>query len=212
MNSARQSRSVCEPAPEGMAYTRLAMAYDFLFGPILNRARLAAVSAVNALPGTQVLEVGVGTGLALPHYNAGKFVTGIDLSSEMLRKARKRAARLRNVDSLLEMDAQVMSFEDKRFDIAAVMFVASVVPDPRILIAELRRVVKDGGHIIIVNHFSTDDGLMGWLERAMAPLCIKLGWRANFRFDDLLRPSELDGSSHTRLPPLGLFHLLELQN
>jgi phosphatidylethanolamine/phosphatidyl-N-methylethanolamine N-methyltransferase len=195
-----------------LAYARLAMTYDYVFGPVLNRSRLAAVSAVNALPGTQVLEVGVGTGLALPYYRADKRITGIDLAPEMLRIARKRAARLRNVEALLEMDVQSMIFDDNRFDIAAVMFVASVVPQPRILMAELSRVVKSEGRIIIVNHFATDRKLISWIERVMAPVCIKLGWRADFRLDDLLRPAELESSSCTPLPPLGLFHLLKLQN
>jgi len=62
---------------------------------------------VNRLEGQDVLEVGVGTGLALPHYNPDKRITGIDLSKEMLRKARERTRKdaLVNVQALHEMDA-----------------------------------------------------------------------------------------------------------
>ncbi len=72
------------------AYRRWAGIYDTVFGGISSKGRLRAVSLINRLPGTEVLEVGVGTGLALPHYNPDKRITGIDLSKEMLRKARER--------------------------------------------------------------------------------------------------------------------------
>ena len=138
------------------AYARLARYYDFIFGPLLARARLAGVRAVNALPGRDVLEVGVGTGLALPRYHKGKCVTGIDFSMDMLSKARRRVARLRlsQVEAVLEMDAQDMAFGDAQFDIAVAMFVASVVPEPRALLKEMRRVVKPGGTLLFVNHFA----------------------------------------------------------
>src|ERR1700733_2294829 len=72
------------------AYRRWAGVYDTVFGGISSKGRLRAVSLVNRLPGREVLEVGVGTGLALPHYHPDKSITGIDLSVEMLRKARQR--------------------------------------------------------------------------------------------------------------------------
>ena len=194
------------------AYARLAAAYDYIFGPVLNHARRAAVSAVNALPGRLVLEVGVGTGLALPHYAAGKTITGIDLSTQMLRKARDRAAALPNVEAVLEMDAQATGFEDGRFDIAAAMFVASVVPDPKALMRELRRIVKPGGYIVIVNHIAAERGVMGWIERVAAPLCIRIGWQARFRLEDLLGPAALQEVGCRRLRPFGLFGLLVLKN
>src|ERR1700760_3092391 len=72
------------------AYRRWAGVYDAVFGGIFLRARRRAVSLVNRLPGRDVLEVGVGTGLALPYYDATRRITGIDLSAEMLAQARKR--------------------------------------------------------------------------------------------------------------------------
>jgi phosphatidylethanolamine/phosphatidyl-N-methylethanolamine N-methyltransferase len=144
--------------------------------------------------------VGVGTGLTLRHYRNDKVITGIDLSSEMLRKARDRA-RLRNVEALLEMDAQATSFSDGRFDIAAMMFVASVVPNPRALMVELRRIVKPGGRIVIVNHFAAEHGLKGRIERTITPDCKKIGWRADFRLGDLLPPTDAPAPSADRCRP-----------
>src|SRR5690606_34003358 len=72
------------------AYRRWANMYDAVFGGVSAFGRRRAVAAVNSLPGNRVLEVGVGTGLALPRYGADKRVTGIDLSREMLMKADER--------------------------------------------------------------------------------------------------------------------------
>jgi phosphatidylethanolamine/phosphatidyl-N-methylethanolamine N-methyltransferase len=196
------------------AYARLADIYDIWFGPILRHARMAAVATVNRLPGDRVLEVGVGTGLALPFYDAAKRVTGIDISSEMLLKARNRAAalHLQQVEALLEMDAQDTSFVKGQFDIAVAMFVASVVPDPPALLAELRRVVKQGGTILLVNHFARERGLVGWCERVFAPVSVKLGWHADFRFEDMFSGSELHVASIMPMRPFGFFQLVELKN
>jgi phosphatidylethanolamine/phosphatidyl-N-methylethanolamine N-methyltransferase len=92
---------------------------------------------VNQLPGRTVLEVGVGTGLALPRYLPEKRIVGIDLSADMLALARRRVADLglRNVEGLLEMDAEATEFADGQFDAAVAMFVASVVPNPRRMLA-----------------------------------------------------------------------------
>src|ERR1700693_5283597 len=84
------------------AYRRWADIYDVAFGGVSAAARRRAVAAVNRLPGGRVLEMGVGTGLALPDYHRSKRVTGIDLSAEMLARARARVERLRlsHVDGL----------------------------------------------------------------------------------------------------------------
>ena len=162
------------------AYRRWAGVYDAVFGGVSAWGRRRAVAEVNRLPVTRVLEVGVGTGLALPHYTADKRITGIDLSAEMLDRARTRAAGLAHVDALLEMDAEATNFADGAFDAAVAMFVASVVPHPRRLMAELRRVVRPGGHILFVNHFAAEAGPRWWVERALAPASRALGWHPDF--------------------------------
>lgn len=196
------------------AYKRQAATYDSFFGVASRHARRAAVAAVNQANGEQVLEVGVGTGLALPLYGAGKRVTGIDLSADMLVKARSRvsALGLRNIEALLEMDAQATSFEAQTFDIAVAMFVASVVPQPRALLAELKRVVKPGGTIFLVNHFARDGGPLGWIERALAPASPLVGWHPDFHTSHIFAPAELASAKVTSMRPLGLFRLVELRN
>ena len=191
------------------AYRRWAGVYDAVFGGISAAGRRQAVDAVNTLPGQDVLEVGVGTGLALPRYTAQKRVTGIDLSAEMLDRARVRAAResLSNVAGLYEMDAEATGFAEGQFDIAVAMFVASVVPDARRLLAEMRRVVRPGGHFLFVNHFAATAGVRLAVESAMAPASRALGWHPDFRFEALLPPDDSSRAIMAPVPPLRLIHV-----
>jgi phosphatidylethanolamine/phosphatidyl-N-methylethanolamine N-methyltransferase len=195
------------------AYRRWAGIYDAVFGGIFLAARRRAVALVNHLPGREVLEVGVGTGLALPDYAAEKRVTGIDLSAEMLAQARKRVVEsdIDNVVALREMDAEATDFADASFDIAVAMFVASVVPDPRALLAEMRRVVRPGGNILFISHFTARKGLLWWVERALAPASRALGWHPDFAVEALFTSDDLSRVTMTPVPPLGIFQLVRLE-
>ncbi len=196
------------------AYRRQASVYDFMFGGISGWARRRAARQVNLLAGARVLEAGVGTGLALPYYTADKRITGIDLSVDMLERARTRvvAEGLDNIEDLLVLDAEDTGFAAGQFDIAVGMFVASVVPNPKRLLAELRRVVRPGGHILFVNHFAAEDGPRWWAERAMAPASRALGWHPDFAVGALFTPADRAMVTFATMPPFGLFTLAKLQN
>src|SRR5882724_6049231 len=191
------------------AYRRWSGIYDLVFGGVSSAARNRAVRLVNQLPGRAVLEVGVGTGLALPRYTPDKRIVGIDLSAEMLELARRRVAELglRKVDGLLEMDAEATEFADGQFDTAVAMFVASVVPAPRRMLAELRRVVRPGGNILLVNHFAAEGGPRWWIERTMAPMSRRLGWHPDFAMKALFEPEEVATIETSAAPPFGIFTL-----
>ena len=192
------------------AYRRWAGFYDTGFGLVSAAGRRRAIALANRLPGERVLEVGVGTGLALPLYAAGKTVVGVDLSREMLLKARERVARerLSHVLGLFEMDAQAMSFADSSFDMAVAMFTASVVPDARALFVEMSRVVRPGGYLLFVNHFLAERGPRLWVERAMAPAGRLLGWHPDFAREELVDPAVARPEIIEACHPLGLFTLL----
>jgi len=196
------------------AYRRWAGIYDTAFGGVSAIGRRRAAAMVNTLPGTKVLEVGVGTGLALPRYDPAKRITGIDLSAEMLARARRRVAELKltNIDALLEMDAERTSFPGATFDIAVAMFVASVVPNPDRLFAELRRVVRPGGTLLFVNHFAAESGPRWWMERALAPASRALGWHPDFSMGALIPPAYRPMIVAKPVPPFGLFTLVTLPN
>lgn len=212
--SESQSQHALDADAVRAAYRRWAGVYDAVFGGVSSFGRRQAVRAVNALPGGRVLEVGVGTGLALPHYVPGKRITGIDLSAEMLALARERVRRegLGNVEALLELDAEATGFEPASFDVAVAMFVASVVPHPRALLAEMKRVVRPGGHVLFVNHFAAERGPRWWVERALAPASRALGWHPDFATTALLEPADVARARMTPVPPAGLFTLVHLPN
>jgi phosphatidylethanolamine/phosphatidyl-N-methylethanolamine N-methyltransferase len=192
------------------AYARWAPIYDPIFGVITGRAIRATMKTLNALPPGRILEVGVGTGIALPLYKSGHRITGIDLSPDMLRIARKRVAekRLANVETIREMDAANLAFADSSFDVAVAMFVMSVVPDPRRVLDEMHRVVRSGGRIVTVNHFKADRGLRAGIERWLARHGSKLGWHPEFDIDTVLGHPGLELVERRTLPPIGIYTLL----
>jgi phosphatidylethanolamine/phosphatidyl-N-methylethanolamine N-methyltransferase len=194
------------------AYRRWAPVYDKTFGRIASQARRHAVEIVNTRSG-RVLEVGVGTGLSLPAYRRELEIVGIDLSPEMLAKARQRVAAegLANVTGLHEMDAGDLAFPDGSFDTVVAMFVMTVVPEPEKVMRELARVCRPGGEVLIVNHFSTEAGFRGWLERRMAPFGDKLGWRPVFQQDRVMVCADLELLERRRLRPMGLFTMLRFR-
>jgi phosphatidylethanolamine/phosphatidyl-N-methylethanolamine N-methyltransferase len=193
------------------AYRRYAGFYDRVFGTLLASGRHAAVAWLNRRGGLRILEVGVGTGLSLSDYREDNRVVGIDLSTDMLKVAQERVARenLAHVEGLLEMDAGKLAFADGSFDVVVAMYVMTVVPDPQGTMAELERVCKPGGDIVIVNHFAAPrPGVRRTVENWLAPLSKKLGWRPDFTLESLLHGSPLAVQSVETVPPFGLFSLL----
>ena len=191
------------------AYRRWAPVYDQTFGRVAAEGRLRAVEAINKSTG-RVLEVGVGTGLSLPYYAKHLEIVGIDLSTEMLDKARERVAAdgLDNVTGLHEMDAGELEFPDHSFDTVVAMYTMTVVPDPDKVMYELSRVCKPGGQVIIVNHFSQQHGMRGWVERRMAPFADIFGWHPVFDRDRVMICDDLELIEACALKPAGLFTML----
>jgi phosphatidylethanolamine/phosphatidyl-N-methylethanolamine N-methyltransferase len=191
------------------AYRRWAPVYDFTFGLVAEAGRKHAVKIINRRKG-RVLEVGVGTGLSLPCYGGHLTITGIDLSPEMLAKARDKVAskKLDNVAGLHEMDAGALAFPDESFDTVVAMYVMTVVPDPERVMRELERVCAPGGEVILVNHFSEEEGARGLIERKLAPFADLLGWRPVFEVDRVLVCDDLRLDERRSLRPLGLFTML----
>ena len=172
-------------------YRRYAKGYDFYFGALFQPGRKAVINRMHCQPGERILEVGVGTGLSLPMYPASVRITGIDLSREMLERARTRVERrqLANVEDLLEMDAEAMDFPDASFDKVVAMYVVSVTDRPAQLLHELQRVCKPHGDIFIVNHVRSDNPLVGALEKSLAPFANHLGFHPDFELRSLVNGS-----------------------
>lgn len=192
-----------------VAYRRWAPVYDHTFGRIAAEGRKHTVEIINKRKG-RVLEVGVGTGLSLPSYGRHLEIVGIDLSPEMLDKARERVAeeRLDHVTGLHEMDAGELKFDDGAFDTVVAMFVMTVVPEPEKVMSELARVCRPGGEVVLVNHFSQEDGMRGWVERRMAPFAEHLGWRPVFDVGRVMGCEDLRIVERRALRPWGLFTMM----
>ncbi|MBW8868033.1 MAG: methyltransferase domain-containing protein [Acidobacteria bacterium] len=177
-------------------YENIAWGYDLVFGPTLHPGRVDAIKRMGIKPGDRVLEVGVGTGINVDLYPADCAVTGIDLSSSMLEKARERVARrgVRNV-RLLQMDAASLKFADDSFDIVYAPYVISVVPDPVAVTREMRRVCRPGGRIVILNHFRSSNPLMARIERMISPLTVHIGFKSDLDLPAFLAQAELKPQS-----------------
>ncbi|MBA3592070.1 class I SAM-dependent methyltransferase [Methylibium sp.] len=200
-----------KPGPTARAvvrtYDRFAPLYDWVFGRVLEPGRKAMGAAASALHPAAVLEVGVGTGLTLAGYPADSRVVGIDLSADMLERARTRAAAMPQRQVALQvMNAERMEFADDSFDCVTVPYVLSVTPHPARLVHEIRRVCKPGGAILVVNHFSGSP--FWWLmERAVRSVADRVGFRSDFAYEEHILAHDWHVES---VRPVNLFRLSKL--
>ena len=197
------------------AYRRYAPIYDRVFGAVLEPGRRALAQAASSLgngsPAT-LLEIGVGTGLTLPLYAPSLRVTGVDISAPMLAKARARAASLgdRRIDLRL-MDGERLDFPDGAFDCVALPYVLSVTPDPARLVAEMRRVCRSDGTILILNHF-TGSSFWYLLERLARPMADRIGFRSDFDFAQQVERHDWRVVDVKQVNLMGLSKLVTIRN
>ncbi len=195
------------------AYARWAPVYDLVFGAVFERGREAAIEAAERVGG-RILEVGVGTGISLPHYSRDCRLCGVDISEPMLRKAQERVTELglSNVEGLWVMDAEHLSFPDGSFDAVVAQYVVTTVPNPEATLDEFARVLKPGGEIILVSRVGAEAGLRRALEHWFAPAARKLGWRTEFSFERYAgwagRTNGVRLVERRAMPPLGHFSLI----
>ncbi|MCC3316743.1 ubiquinone biosynthesis methyltransferase UbiE [Nocardia sp. 852002-20019_SCH5090214] len=121
-----------------------------------------------------VLEVAVGTGLNLPFYPDTVRLTGVDLSAQMLAIARKRAEEVRPDTTLQEGDAHALSFPDSTFDTVVCTFGLCAIPDSAKAIAEMRRVLRPGGQLILVDHVASSSRPARWVQRVLETVTVPL--------------------------------------
>lgn len=195
------------------AYAFFSPVYDLLFDKIFYPGRVEAIRHLAIQPNDRILEVGIGTGLNLPLYPSHCHLTGIDLSVEMLRKARDKVAEqdMRNV-VIRVMDATAMDLPDNEFDRVLATYVISAVPNPLGVLREMKRVCRPGGTIVILNHFKSQHAVIGAMEDALAPLCARLGFKTNLALEPLLQAAELTPEVNTRVNLMNGWRLVKCIN
>lgn len=197
------------------AYDRWAPIYDLVFGPVFRQGRASAIRAADRIGG-RILEVGVGTGISLPGYARSSRLTGIDISEDMLDKARDRVARLglSNVDAIRVGDAEALDFADNSFDVVVAQYVVSAVADPQRALDEFARVCRPGGEIIITTRVGAESGLRGTIEKTLMPITSRLGFRTDFPFglytDWVATRDDVELIEKREIPPLGHFSLVRI--
>jgi phosphatidylethanolamine/phosphatidyl-N-methylethanolamine N-methyltransferase len=177
-------------------YGKMASVYDLFFGLPLHHGRAAAIRRMGIRPDHHVLEVGVGTGMSLPLYPRRCSITAVDLSESMLARAHARAARY-NIGHvrLIRMDATHLDFPDNTFDIVYAPYFINCVPDPIAVTREMGRVCRPGGRLVFLNHFLSDGAIMSCIERAIAPLTVRLGFKSDFDLPAFLAQTGLRADS-----------------
>ncbi|WP_182347773.1 class I SAM-dependent methyltransferase [Tomitella gaofuii] len=123
----------------------------------------------------EVLEVAVGTGLNLPLYPEDAALTGIDLSEQMLAQARDRAASLGREVTLRQADAHALPFDDGALDTAVCTFGLCAIPDIDRAVAEMHRVLRPGGRLILVDHVASTSRIARGVQRGLETFSIPLG-------------------------------------
>jgi len=207
--SSTADRASIESRRVERVYSLLAQVYDDFFDWALGPGRRQAVSQLPIRPGNRVLEVGVGTGLSLPYYPVKCHLTGIDISEPMLDQARERAESLGRDDvDLRLMDARDLAFPDGIFDHVLAPYVISVVPEPARVMAEIVRVCKPGGTVIVVNHFLSDNPALRLLERATTPASRWIGFRLDLPVSVVMDTAGLVTTEVRKVNMFGLWRLL----
>lgn len=121
-----------------------------------------------------ILEIGVGTGKNIPFYPSGTNITAVDLSDRMMSYAKRQAEDLAKPVNFHQMDVQSLTFPDNSFDTAMATFVFCSVPLPVVGLEELKRVVKPGGDIWLLEHVRVNKPVIGLLMDILNPIIVRI--------------------------------------
>ena len=156
-------------------YDRQAALFDLMEVPVeLLAFRKLRRRLWGEVDGAVVLEIGVGTGKNIPYHRADARTVAVDISPRMLRRAARRARRLERDEDLVLADVQHLPFRDGAFDAASATFVFCSVPAPTSGLQEVRRVVRDGGRVHLLEHVRAPNPIVGRLMDLANPIAVRL--------------------------------------
>jgi len=147
----------------------------------------------------RTLEVAVGTGLNLPFYASEVTLTGVDLSPAMVALARKRATALGRDVELREGDAEALPFADASFDTVVCVLSLCTIPDPAKALAEMARVLRPGGRLLLLDHIGSDRRPVLALQRFLERFTARNGEYQTRRQLPLLGPAGFTVTESERL-------------
>ncbi|MGW8180819.1 MAG: class I SAM-dependent methyltransferase [bacterium] len=175
-------------------YNTYSRFYDITFGKVFESGREMAPYLLDLRSGMTLLEVGVGTGLSLPMLPKHIKITGIDLSEKMLAQAEKRLEReaLKDRVELMKMDATHLDLASNTYDRVLAAYFISCVPEPIKVVEEMKRVCKPGGYLVFLNHFRSDNPVLGKIEELLSPLFYRVGFRTDLQVRDLMESCNLE--------------------
>ena len=168
---------------------------NWILPPLLDwamRQRQVERYRVSLIPAARghVLEIGVGSGLNLPHYGAGVTrIVGLDPSARLLSIARRRAGRATAPVDLIEGSAAAIPLGDASVDTLVMTWALCSIPDPQAALAEMRRVLKPGGALLFVEHGLSPEPAVARWQRRLTPFWRPFagGCRLDRKMDDLIR-------------------------
>jgi ubiquinone/menaquinone biosynthesis C-methylase UbiE len=189
-------------------YDRFARWYDYAEGVLdilgVKRLRRRVLSEASG----KVLEVAVGTGKNFRYYRDCQII-GVDLSSEMLKVARNRAAKLSMRVSFLVADAEALPFADKSFDAVVSSLSTCTFPNPVAALEDMARVCRTSGKILLLEHGRSDREWLGrWQDRHADQFAKPLGCHWNREPLDFARKAGLMVNREQRLF-FGIFYQIE---
>lgn len=190
-------------------YDRFSSIYDLFFKSALEHGRERAIEILAPQSGSNVLEIGVGTGLNLEYYPGNINVIGFDFSHGMLKEARLKSENSCHcrVD-LMQMDAQTMAFADHSFDYLMGAYVLTVVPDPDRAVKEIFRVAKPGAKVVLVNYVRSSNRFLSFFENLLHPFFSSIGL---FTLDhDIPGILARNGAENIKMEPTSFLNLHQI--
>jgi phosphatidylethanolamine/phosphatidyl-N-methylethanolamine N-methyltransferase len=205
-------QSTAPEAYQSKLYGEYSSIYDLIFARFFYPRIGTVIRDLKIPAGARVLELGVGTGLALRAYPQHCQVVGVDLAPDMLEHAQERIHRngWGHVE-VREMDALDLEFEDSAFDYVMAFHVVSVVPDAARFMREAQRVCKANGKVVVINHFRSEKKMLAAIDRGIEPITRRVGWHT-LRRSEVFDGLDLELSQVYKTSPQSLFTIVVARN